>query len=1051
MIQQSILTDRLKRSSQKRENGFSFESLEDRRVMSADLSPSLVQVPEVASLQAVFPIDIQIENHGSADSGEYNVQLRLSLDATIDGFDRVITPLTRDSIPAGGVDRWQELIKIPDGVPQGEFYVGISVDPTNNINESDETNNSLTTSDTIHLLMGLPNLAACDTFGTMGTEYQTGTNCRATEVDGYLRTQIVYVPEGVLDSDDPVPMVTMLHGTTGHGLRFYNSSGWKEKADEVGLVAVFPTSVNYCEVDSACENGRLNGWTTKWHSEGFLQSPDINFDYQPPTYPESSAWPAADVDFIETVWSDVESSLPIDADRIYVSGFSNGGGMTRHLMFETPERLAAVGYAGGFGMSSDPEAASSEPKPLSVILGTKDPKMLGLLDLPANGEIPLDPPSLLSLPKLTDFITQTLSLQKLSFDPNNLRPDAIQRNEISTRLTWSTPEVGNDSGNVFHLFIWKDLEHQYPYQVDANKNPHGFDATEAFWRFFEMHTGSSESAATADLVPTSIASPELGSLDEVLFVDTQVENLGQSASGEYSIQYLLSTDDVIDGKDRVLFSEVRSSIPAEGSERWNQPLQIPDGVPQGTYHIAVVVDPLQAVVESDETNNQLVALEETQLVKGLPLSQCDTFGNAGTTYETGVNCRVVDIDGYPRTFITYVPENIVDGEAEVPLVTMLHGSSGNGGQFLNISGWREKADEQGLVAVFPTSVMYCKIDSPCENGFLNGFETKWGHTEFANNPSFTLNVMPPGYPADAPSPASDLQFINAVLDDVESLLPIDTNRIFGSGFSAGAQMTRNLGFDLSHRYASVGYVGSGLGLREDPPQPTELVSLYTVLGTTDPKMIDALGHDAALPLDPVELFSISNFHDFVTKTLTALQLEFDPNNLLPDVTQSDDISTRLSWHTPMPGNDSGNSFHVSIWADLIHHYPFRQSADKNPNGFVAVDTFWEFFERTAKDPSPSVPGDSNGDGVFNSSDLLLAFQAGEYEDDIDGNSTVEEGDWNGDGDFNAADIIFAFQNGSYEFSAMNGDSARTLIFDHSDESRFEEDLRYPELIAARIS
>lgn len=61
----------------------------------------------------------------------------------------------------------------------------------------------------------------------------------------------------------------------------------------------------------------------------------------------------------------------------------------------------------------------------------------------------------------------------------------------------------------------------------------------------------------------------------------------------------------------------------------------------------------------------------------------------------------------------------------------------------------------------------------------------------------------------------------------------------------------------------------------------------------------------------------------------------------------------------------------------------------------------------------SIPGDSNGDGVFNSSDLVVVFQAGEYEDAVPGNSSFAEGDWNGDGDFTTADLVFAFQAGNY--------------------------------------
>ena len=64
-----------------------------------------------------------------------------------------------------------------------------------------------------------------------------------------------------------------------------------------------------------------------------------------------------------------------------------------------------------------------------------------------------------------------------------------------------------------------------------------------------------------------------------------------------------------------------------------------------------------------------------------------------------------------------------------------------------------------------------------------------------------------------------------------------------------------------------------------------------------------------------------------------------------------------------------------------------------------------------------IAGDSNHDGIFNSSDLVLVFQIGEYEDGVPGNSTFEEGDWDGDGDFTTSDFVFAFQQGTYSRQA----------------------------------
>ena len=58
-------------------------------------------------------------------------------------------------------------------------------------------------------------------------------------------------------------------------------------------------------------------------------------------------------------------------------------------------------------------------------------------------------------------------------------------------------------------------------------------------------------------------------------------------------------------------------------------------------------------------------------------------------------------------------------------------------------------------------------------------------------------------------------------------------------------------------------------------------------------------------------------------------------------------------------------------------------------------------------------GDANLDGVFNSSDLVSIFQAGEYEDESTNNSNWNEGDWNGDGEFDSSDLILAFQAGKF--------------------------------------
>jgi hypothetical protein len=59
------------------------------------------------------------------------------------------------------------------------------------------------------------------------------------------------------------------------------------------------------------------------------------------------------------------------------------------------------------------------------------------------------------------------------------------------------------------------------------------------------------------------------------------------------------------------------------------------------------------------------------------------------------------------------------------------------------------------------------------------------------------------------------------------------------------------------------------------------------------------------------------------------------------------------------------------------------------------------------------PGDANIDGVFNATDIVQVLQAGEYLDQLAGNSTWAEGDWNNDGEFDSLDLVAALQGGGY--------------------------------------
>lgn len=61
-------------------------------------------------------------------------------------------------------------------------------------------------------------------------------------------------------------------------------------------------------------------------------------------------------------------------------------------------------------------------------------------------------------------------------------------------------------------------------------------------------------------------------------------------------------------------------------------------------------------------------------------------------------------------------------------------------------------------------------------------------------------------------------------------------------------------------------------------------------------------------------------------------------------------------------------------------------------------------------------GDSNYDGVFDSSDLVQIFAAGKYE--TNGEAYWAAGDWNHDRQFNSSDLITAFRDNRYEMTML---------------------------------
>jgi polyhydroxybutyrate depolymerase len=302
------------------------------------------------------------------------------------------------------------------------------------------------------------------------------------------------------------------------------------------------------------------------------------------------------------------------------------------------------------------------------------------------------------------------------------------------------------------------------------------------------------------------------------------------------------------------------------------------------------------------------------LPRAAPARACDTQGPAGTGYAAGVNCRTVELDGIGRRYLVYVPR---DHAARPPVVFMFHGSSGTGQQFLRTSGWREQADREGLIAVFPTGLRYRVLESGRR-------VTKWNDYSLAGE--VDLEELPPGYPAGSPMPANDVGFVDLMLRDLGAGLPIERRRVYMSGFSNGANFAARVAADRAEHVAAAAYSGGGLTEARPRSAPT-----YVTVGTRDDRILEGTGLPE-LPLNPVDILTSPVVRPFIDLNLQTLGLAPD---LFAAVARP--RTTSLRWPASAP------ALRFRMLGGLGHRWPDR-----------LVPEFWRFFSAHPGGTGPSI-------------------------------------------------------------------------------------------------
>jgi polyhydroxybutyrate depolymerase len=180
-------------------------------------------------------------------------------------------------------------------------------------------------------------------FGTLGTGAYGSFPDKpgVLTINGYNRTYIVHTPPGV--GRRPA-VVFMLHGRGGTKEQAAAEFGWRELADKEKFIAVFPQALPIVP-DLAVGSptpATVPFWLgctndTYWWSSDFVRNLQVLH------HPDDGI-------FLTRLITKVVAEEHIDPDRVYVTGFSSGGGMVADLAGRYPKSaraFAAIGAIGG--------------------------------------------------------------------------------------------------------------------------------------------------------------------------------------------------------------------------------------------------------------------------------------------------------------------------------------------------------------------------------------------------------------------------------------------------------------------------------------------------------------------------------------------------------------------------------------------------------------------------------------------------------------------------------------------------------------------------------
>ena len=159
---------------------------------------------------------------------------------------------------------------------------------------------------------------------------------------GVERQYYQYVPASYT-GETSVPLVLCLHGLGEGAMNFFNVTNFASVAEQKGWILVYPQALNFTiNIPFAGSQDLGPCWNV-----GSTVTISINMGGYPISFDVSVNPNVDDSGFLNATLDQVENDFNIDADSVFVMGFSLGGLMSHRMAIEHGDRINAIAAISG--------------------------------------------------------------------------------------------------------------------------------------------------------------------------------------------------------------------------------------------------------------------------------------------------------------------------------------------------------------------------------------------------------------------------------------------------------------------------------------------------------------------------------------------------------------------------------------------------------------------------------------------------------------------------------------------------------------------------------